>query len=83
MVQGTSRQQNYTGAIAEGLSRLSLSSTPLTGSSGDENGISSNPGVLVFEYLERNQPYSREPLADKAISFNCKSVAYGCVFPIF
>lgn len=65
MVQGTSRQQNYTGAIAEGLSRLSLSSTPLTGSSGDENGISSNPGVLVFEYLERNQPYSREPLADK------------------
>lgn len=70
MVQGTSRQQNYTGAIAEGLSRLSLISIPHRGLSGNENGVNNPPGVLVFEYLERNQPYSREPLADKAISFN-------------
>lgn len=69
MVQGTSRQQNYTVAIAEGLSRLSFTSIPNRGLSGNENGVNNPPGVLVFEYLERNQPYSREPLADKAISF--------------
>lgn len=69
MVQGTSRQQNYTDVVAEGLRGLSLTSIPLRGLSGDENGVNNHPGVLVFEYLERNQPYSREPLADKAISF--------------
>lgn len=36
------------------------------GSSSDESDTCSPPGQLVFEYLERDPPFSREPLADKA-----------------
>ncbi|KAL5830578.1 hypothetical protein ACOSQ3_020046 [Xanthoceras sorbifolium] len=33
--------------------------------SSDEGESSNTQGRLIFEYLERNAPYSREPLADK------------------
>ncbi|KAL2485093.1 Protein of unknown function (DUF789) [Abeliophyllum distichum] len=35
------------------------------GFSSDEGESGSSQGCLLFEYLERDQPYSREPLADK------------------
>ncbi|CAA2992713.1 Hypothetical predicted protein [Olea europaea subsp. europaea] len=37
----------------------------LEGFSSDEGESGSSQGCLLFEYLERDQPYSREPLADK------------------
>lgn len=38
------------------------------GFSVDENEIKNPPGHLVFEYLAKDPPYSREPLVDKASS---------------
>lgn len=35
------------------------------GSSSDEIETCSRPGQLIFEYLEREPPFGREPLADK------------------
>lgn len=32
---------------------------------GDENGVCKQTMLPVFEYLEHNPPYGREPLADK------------------
>ena len=37
--------------------------------SSDEAESCNSQGCLLFEYLERDLPYSREPLADKASSF--------------
>lgn len=37
--------------------------------SGDEGESLNAQGRLIFEYLERDPPYSREPLADKASTF--------------
>lgn len=54
--------------IALGLNRLSLTAehTALQEDSSSEEGESLNSqGCLLFEYLERDPPYSREPLADK------------------
>lgn len=36
--------------------------------SSDEGESTNSQGRLLFEYLERDVPYSREPLADKASS---------------
>lgn len=37
------------------------------GFSSDEGESGNSQGCLLFEYLERGQPYSREPLADKVL----------------
>lgn len=54
--------------VPQRMSRLSLRdhhSVPQDGFSSDD-GDSVNPqGYLIFEYLERDPPFSREPLADK------------------
>lgn len=63
-VHGSWNQQNIAASTIDGIKHLSLKKDPLE-SSGDENEMGS-PGLLVFEYFERNQPYGREPLADKA-----------------
>ncbi|GMJ08384.1 hypothetical protein like AT4G16100 [Hibiscus trionum] len=47
------------------LTTLSLRNTPFEGSSSDESDTCNTPGQLIFEYLEHDQPFSREPLADK------------------
>lgn len=47
------------------MNRLSLRSKHLTGSPSVEGKVSNPPGLLVFQYLERDSPYGREPLADK------------------
>ncbi|XP_078435537.1 uncharacterized protein LOC144706452 isoform X2 [Wolffia australiana] len=54
--------------ITERLSSVSTADKPLAaqeGSSGDSSEARNSPGALVFEYLERDPPYGREPLADK------------------
>ncbi|WCJ23365.1 hypothetical protein M5689_005395 [Euphorbia peplus] len=58
-------QQNFMDANIQSLSKLSLRSKPLKGSSSDECEISNPPGRLVFEYMEHASPFTREPLADK------------------
>ena len=64
-------QQSYhglTGDVSRRMDRLSLVDRPISVQedfSSDE-GESRNPrSCLIFEYLERDPPYGREPLADK------------------
>ncbi|KAL3508138.1 hypothetical protein ACH5RR_033520 [Cinchona calisaya] len=64
-VQGMHRQQNLMGTLAQGLSRISLTNNTFAELLGDENEIKNPPGLLIFEYLAKDQPYSREPLVDK------------------
>lgn len=64
-IQGTERQQNHTGTLAQGFNRISLTNTAFRGLSGDEGEVKNPPGLLIFEYLARDQPYAREPLVDK------------------
>ena len=55
------------------MSRLSIQdehSSMHEGFSSDDGEVQNSQGVLLFEYLERNPPYSREPLADKASRFS-------------
>ncbi|KAL4311450.1 hypothetical protein GQ457_01G021540 [Hibiscus cannabinus] len=47
------------------LTTLSPRNPPFEGSSSDESDTCNTPGLLIFEYLEHDQPFSREPLADK------------------
>ncbi|XP_015882801.2 uncharacterized protein LOC107418612 isoform X1 [Ziziphus jujuba] len=42
------------------------------GFSSDEGDARNSRGVLLFEYLERDPPYSREPLADKISDLACR-----------
>ncbi|CAJ2662333.1 uncharacterized protein LOC123883983 [Trifolium pratense] len=65
VINGSSKQPNFSDASNLSLERMSLGSKPLAGSSSDENGSCSAIGQLVYEYFERETPYNREPLADK------------------
>lgn len=47
-------------------SRPSLRDVPPLSLSGDESEVSNSTGLLVFEYLEQEQPRHRQPLTDKA-----------------
>uniref|UniRef100_A0A5B7AS83 Putative mediator of RNA polymerase II transcription subunit 15 isoform X2 n=1 Tax=Davidia involucrata TaxID=16924 RepID=A0A5B7AS83_DAVIN len=64
-VQGASNLQNPISATAKSFNRHSLRNNLLMGPSVDEGEISNPPGLLIFQYLEEDLPYSREPLADK------------------
>lgn len=64
-VHGSWNQQILIGSTIDGIKHLSLKKDPLLESSGDEKEMGNSPGLLAFEYFERNQPYGREPLADK------------------
>lgn len=61
-------QQELADSTQQDMKALSLRYKPFNGSSSDEGDFSSSPGVLTFEYFERDPPYSREPLADKVSS---------------
>lgn len=53
--------------IQEGFASLGTTNHHERGCFVDGDGESCNPATVpVFEYLERDPPYSREPLADKA-----------------
>ncbi|KAL2535502.1 uncharacterized protein Fot_16893 [Forsythia ovata] len=45
--------------------RLLLRDKFFQSSSNDEAGIPNLPGLLLFEYLEQEQPHLRKPLIDK------------------
>lgn len=64
-VHGTWSQQNIADANIQNFSGLSLRNKPFVGSSSEESEICNPPGQLIFEYLEHDPPFSREPLADK------------------
>lgn len=53
-------EQDRGGGSKEQLNYLKTSD-----SSSDEGESESSQGCLLFEYLARDQPYCREPLADK------------------
>nr|XP_027097137.1 uncharacterized protein LOC113716840 [Coffea arabica] len=65
------QQRNYSGQAINGpprIDQLSLRDNQLSfqeGFSSDESESGSSQGSLLFEYFERDQPYGREPLADK------------------
>ena len=78
-------------------SYLQSSNSPLTvdqmafqeGFSSDEGETGSSQGCLLFEYLERDPPYSREPLANKVpcVSYHkyffiisCQDLCFGKQF---
>ncbi|XWS53561.1 hypothetical protein CRYUN_Cryun10bG0012000 [Craigia yunnanensis] len=65
VVQGAWNQMETADANIQRLTRLSLRNRPFGGSSSDESDICNPPDQLIFEYLEHDQPFSREPLADK------------------
>lgn len=64
VVHGAWNQQNITEANIQGLKRVSLRNKT-SGSSSDEIQNCNPSGQLVFQYLEHDPPFSREPLADK------------------
>ncbi|CAN0855622.1 hypothetical protein LINGRAHAP2_LOCUS6274 [Linum grandiflorum] len=58
-------QQNGNVASIPSLNGLTLRHMPSRGSSSDEGESSSSPSELVFEYMERASPFTRQPLADQ------------------
>ena len=68
VAQGPWNQQKLADVNTQNMSRLSLRNKPFMGSpSGEGEGeVSNPPGLLVFQYMEQDSPYGREPLADKA-----------------
>ncbi|CAI9105371.1 OLC1v1004279C1 [Oldenlandia corymbosa var. corymbosa] len=63
--EGLRNQQNTTNLDPQRLNRLSLKANSVKSSSGDEADISSSPGLLLFEFMEQEQPHFRKPLIDK------------------
>jgi len=66
----TQSSQYLTGGVSLQMNRLSINnkrSAVQEGFSSDDSETG-NPQDVLFEYLEQHPPYSREPLADKAIT---------------
>ncbi|KAI4311131.1 hypothetical protein MLD38_036051 [Melastoma candidum] len=70
--QGFSKLCKVAGDEQAGVIFLKHNDNSPSDSSCDEAEISNPPGRLIFEYLERDQPYSREPLADKIAALASK-----------
>lgn len=62
---GLRNQHSLVNVNAQRFDRLSLSDKAVTGSSSNEAEVSKSVGLLMFEYLEHEQPHHRRPLADK------------------
>ncbi|THG04986.1 hypothetical protein TEA_018987 [Camellia sinensis var. sinensis] len=65
---GSWSQHNLMNLNSHRMYRLSLRDKSLVSSSSDEAEICNSPGMLIFEYLEQEQPHNRKPLTDKASS---------------
>uniref|UniRef100_A0A5B7BKY5 DUF789 domain-containing protein n=1 Tax=Davidia involucrata TaxID=16924 RepID=A0A5B7BKY5_DAVIN len=65
VVDGSWNQHNLVNVNSQRMDRLSLRNKSLMSSSSDEAEICNSPGLLLFEYLEQEQPYNRKPLTDK------------------
>ncbi|XP_008223282.1 PREDICTED: uncharacterized protein LOC103323102 [Prunus mume] len=58
--------QNVADVNGHGCNRALPRNKPFNGSSSDESGeVCNPPGQLIFQYMEHDQPFGREPLADK------------------
>ncbi|KAL2507617.1 hypothetical protein Fot_31264 [Forsythia ovata] len=66
-VDGCRNHQN-----AQQPNRLSQREKFVQSSSSDEAEISNLPGLLLFEYLEQEQPHLRKPLTDKISILTCQ-----------
>ncbi|KAK2965217.1 hypothetical protein RJ640_019972 [Escallonia rubra] len=64
-LDGSWSRQNLVNSSSQRLNRLSLREKSLTSTRSDEAEMGSSPGLLMFEYLEQEQPYNRKPLSDK------------------
>lgn len=65
------RYDHPANVVSSRIGRLSMSdeqSSGMEGFSSDDGDTGNSRGCLLFEYLERDPPYSREPLADKVSS---------------
>lgn len=65
---GSSDGEHPSEAVSHQMDRLSLGdhhNISQDGFSSDDGEGVNSQGYLIFEYLERNPPFSREPLADK------------------
>lgn len=60
---------NLKNSIGQGHSRLQGRKNAFMEPTVDGDDITNPPGRLVFEYFERELPFHREPLADKASVF--------------
>ncbi|CAH9112628.1 unnamed protein product [Cuscuta europaea] len=58
-------QHNQLHANSQQLNRISKRDLSVTSLNADESEIRKPSGVLLFEYLEQEQPYNRRPLTDK------------------
>lgn len=61
-------QHNLMNLNSQGVQRLTLRDKPLHCSSNNVTEISNSTGLLVYEYLEQEQPHHRKPLYDKVSS---------------
>lgn len=57
---------NLIGANSLRIGGPSLRDVPPLSLSGDESEVSNSTELLIFEYLEQEQPRHRQPLTDKA-----------------
>ncbi|KAK9280833.1 hypothetical protein L1049_003722 [Liquidambar formosana] len=62
---GARSQLNLVNLSSQRMKKLSLQGTPPMSSSSDEAEVSNSTGMLIFEYLEQEQPHHRKPLFDK------------------
>ncbi|GLT56223.1 hypothetical protein SLA2020_292830 [Shorea laevis] len=67
-VDGSQGQHNIINSFSQKMNRLTLSDKPHLSSSCDEAEVSKSPGMLIYEYLEQEQPHHRKPLYDKVSS---------------
>ncbi|KAL3517402.1 hypothetical protein ACH5RR_019991 [Cinchona calisaya] len=63
--EGFRNQHHLANLNTQQLNRLSLREKSVTSLSSDDAEICNSPGLLLFEYLEQEQPHHRKPLADK------------------
>ncbi|CAI9767840.1 unnamed protein product [Fraxinus pennsylvanica] len=65
IVDGSRNLQNLMNSNSQRLNKLVLRDKSVISSSSDEAEIPNSSGLLLFEYLEQEQPHNRRPLTDK------------------
>ncbi|GAV57000.1 DUF789 domain-containing protein [Cephalotus follicularis] len=66
-------QHNLMNLNSQKLNRFTLRDKPPTISSSDETEVCNSPGLLLFEFLEQEQPHHRKPFYDKVSSLASQS----------
>lgn len=76
--------QNAVDLSVSEMNRISLRDQSTAGSlSSGETEIGKTQGRLLFEYLEYEPPFGREPLANKVKCPPCKDSSFCCLLSIF